>query len=345
MQNGNYMKHHLAIDVGSCYVKVIEGSERNGRLFVSRMGHFPNPFPGLRSSLVEREQDAFVKVLKDFLHKNGMGAKNAVSIISGAGTIIHYFDIPQLSDEEIKSAINLEMMQVTPGGTKNLEYDYLMSPGKNGGKTVFFVGYHKDKCEFFTNTLQRSGLKPLIMDHDALAVFNIFNFLNRKHSGPVFLINAGHKTTNLVLAEGKKDGFILIRDILFGGSNMMESIAGRKGIPREDAEIYCCKKENADEVKAIIASDLEDLLPEITASMEYFKTRTGKSPDNLFLTGGSAAVPGMCESLEQNLKIKTSVWNPIEQMAEMKTSSFPEDVRNRGSSFAVVLGLLLRKIT
>lgn len=336
------MKHHLAIDVGSCYVKVIEGCERNGRLVINKIGYFPNPFPDLRNSLVEREQDVFVKTLKEFLQKHGIREKRTVSNVSGTGVIAHYFEIPKLSENEIKSAVQLEMMQVTPGGTKNLEYDYIFFPGKNGRKTVLFIGYQKERCEFFTRSLQRAGLKPLIMDHDSLAVLNCFNFLNKKHSEVVFLLNVGHKITNFVLAE--KNGFILIRDIPSGGKDLAESIANKRNISVEDAEIYSNRKENTDELIKIVATDLEDLLSEVTKGMEYFKNRTGKSPETLFLTGGVSIMPGITELFEQHVKIKTVLWNPLEHMVNVKTLLLPEDLKKRGSMFTVSLGLVLRKI-
>ncbi len=337
------MKYQLAVDVGSCYVKLVEGYEKNGKFILQNIGYFPNPHPELRTSLIEREQDSFVKSFRDFIQKHGIREKRAVSGVSGAGVITHYFDIPRLSDAEVKSAIELEMMQVTPGGTRNLEYDYLVMPRKDGRKIVFFVGYQKDRCEFFTKTLQRSGLKPLIMDHDSLAALNCFNFFNRKHTGPRFILNCGRKNTNFVLAEGK-DGFILVRDIPFGGKHLIESVAKIRNISREDAEIYVRKKENAEELKEILASDLEDLHSEVRAGLEFFKIRSEKSPDTLYLTGGVATIPGICEAFEKNLDIKTAIWNPLEYMTNTKTFLIPEDVKKRGCMFTVALGLALRKI-
>lgn len=336
------MKYHLAVDVGSYYVKVVSGYERNDKFIVEKIGYFPNPFPGFRTNLVEREQDVLAKTLKDFLRRQGIREKETVSNVSGAGVTIHYFDVPRLSESEISSAIQLEMMQVTPGGTKNLEYDHLLFPAKNGRNTVLFIGYQKDKCEFFTKTLQRSGLRPLIMDHDALAVLNCFNYFNKKSGEVVFILNVGHVNTNFTLADSK-GGFILVRDIPFGGSNLVDSIAKDRAISREDAEIYSTGMENADEVKKTVSGNLDDIMLEARTGLEFFKTRTGKSPENLFLTGGVSTMPGMCESFEQNLKIKTVLWNPLEQ-ANMKILQLPEDIKKRGHMFTVSLGLALRKI-
>jgi len=332
----------VAIDAGSCYVKVIEGCEKKGKLFIKKIGYFPNPFSSVRNDLVEREQDVFVKTLRIFLKKYGIGANTCVSSISGTGTIIHYFDIPVLPDSEIKSTVNLELMQVTPGGTRNLEYDYLLLPGKNKKNTVLFIGYPKDKCEFYINSLQRSRLKPLLIDHDSLAVLNAFRFLNPgRKKEPTFLFNVGNKNSNFALAE-QGNGFVLIRDIPFGGRHITERIAHKKGISLDVAEIYKNKKENHEEVRNIISNDLEDLLGEVSTGVEYFKAKTGCFPPNIFLSGGGSLIPGISEAFQQYLKIDVQMWNPLEQIH--KDIAFSEEIKELGTMFSVAIGLLLRQI-
>lgn len=338
------MRYPLAVDVGSCYVKVVEACERNRRFFLEKIFYFPNPFPEFRTNLIEHEQDIFVKILRQFIRKKHVKEKRTISNISGPGTVIHYFDIPKLSDEEIGPAVQIEMMQVVPGGTKNLEYDYTVFPEKSGNKTIFLVGYQKDRCEFFTNTLVRAGLKPLIIDCDSLAVLNCFNYFNTEYKEElVFILNIGHRNTNFVLAE-KDEKFILIRDIPFGCKDIVKAVAKNKGIPIEDAEIYISRKENIEEVKKVIESDLEDPVFEIRRGMEYFKKKTEKSPETLFLTGGTSTIPGVCETLQENIKIKTILWNPLEHLTNTKNTLLPDDIKKKGYMFTVALGLALRKI-
>ncbi len=335
------MKLNTAVDAGSCYIKIIEGCEKKGKLFIRRIGSFANPFTCIRENLVEREQDVFVKSLKSFLKKNSIGSSACISSVSGMGTIIHYFDIPNLPQDEIRPTVNLELMQVTQGGTKNLDYDYLLLPSKNKRNTVLFIGYPKDKCEFYTNSLQRAGLKPLVMDHDSFAILNAFRFIHRDYKKEtLFILNIGSRKSNFALQE--TGGFILIRDIPFGGTNITEIIADRKKISFDVAEIYKNKKENQEEVRKIISEDMEDFLNEVSTGIEYFKVKTEKFPDTLFLTGGASLIPGITDSFSQFLKIDVKVWNPVEELPQKTV--LPEDIRKNGVNFSVAIGLILRKI-
>lgn len=334
------MRWRIGVDTGSYYIKIVEGTEKNERLVIRRIGYLPVPFSEFKNNLSEREQDIFVKTLKDFLKEHRIVTKRGILSTGGSGTIIHYFDIPDLPKEEIDSAVQLEMMQVVPGGIKNLEYDYTLLPAKNNKKTVLFVGYPKEKCEFLISTMQMSGIKPIIMDYDGLAVLNSFKFLHKKKEDIVFIINIGHKTSNLVLAES--DGFVLVRDIPFGGKNITETVASDRKISTEEAEIYGKKTESRNEIKKIISEDISELIIEVRTSMEYFKNRAGKSPQKLFLTGGGSLFPGLCEIFEKEINVKTTVWNPLE---EMETENpIPLDLKNKGTMFTVSLGLVIREV-
>lgn len=335
------MKWNVGIDIGSYYVKVIEGCERNGKLVIRRIGYFPNPFPEYKNTLSEREQDVFVKKLKDFLNKHKIAGKNCVLNAGGSGIIIHYFNIPDLPKQEIESAIQLEMMQVIPGGVKNIEYDYTIFQGNDNKKTVLLVGYYREKCEFLIHTVQMAGLKPLIMDYDGLAILNSFRFLHKNQQDVISLLNIGYATTSIIFAENK-DNFVLTREIPFGSKNIINTIASGKNIPEEDAEIFGKKEESKNEIKKIVSSDISDLLYETRTSMEYFKRQTGKTSTALFLTGGGSLFPGICEAFEKDMGIKTNLWNPLEVVD--KENEIPLDLKSKGAIFGVALGLVVRQI-
>ena len=335
------MKTNIAIDVGSSFVKVIEGCEKKGRILIKKVASWPNPYPAIKEELNEREHDSFVKSLKSSLRKASISSKSCISSISGNGTIIHYFDIPNLPENEIKPTVHLEIMQVTSGGTRNFEYDYTIFPEKKNKKTILFIGYPRDKCAFYVKALQRAGLKPLVMDHDSLAVLNAYRFFHReKKPDPLFMLNIGSMHSNFALQE--QGGFALIRDIPYGEKHIIRVIAAKKSISEEAAEIYCRRKDNAGDLKSIISDDLTELLDEIKAGTEYFRVKTERYPETLFLTGGGSHLPGIPDALSHSLGIEVMLWNPFEEVS--KKISIPQETRQAGPAFAVAMGLMLRKI-
>ncbi len=157
----------------------------------------------------------------------------------------------------------------------------------------------------------------------------------------IFILHTGYKTSNLVLAE--KDGFVLIRDLAFGGKNITNTVASDRKISPEEAEIYGKKEESRNEIKKIISEDISELLLEVRTSMEYFKNRTGKSPQKLFLTGGSSLFPGLCDTFGKEINTETIIWNPLEEL-DTKEILLPLELKNKGVIFAVSIGLAVREI-
>lgn len=253
-----------------------------------------------------------------------------------------------MPEEEIPSAVEMEIRQVLPTGSQDLEADYFFIPAQGGRRTVVFVGCQKELCAFWVEMLQRAGLRPLVMDHDGLAILNCFHFLHEKEEPPFLILNIGFRTTNFVLTAGA-NGFILLRDILFGGQNIAKAIASAKGFSVEDAMIYAKKGENEAEMQTMVVAGIEELIFEITRGITYFKNRTDKFPETLFLTGGIAPLPGVRAALEDGIKIETVLWNPLEEIVKTEKLFFAEDqlpseeILKNGFLFPVALGLFLRE--
>jgi len=332
------MSYSVVVDVGSFSIKVIEGFERKGKLTIRKIGYFENPVPNFRTNFIESDQKALSNYIRGFLKRYGINARETISSVCGADVIVHYFDIPELSQEEIRSAVQLEALQVIPGGIENLEYDYqVLSSG--GRRTVLLIGYQKEKCNFFVSTLTYSGLKPIVMDVDGLALCNCYYTVSKNPRDAICIINVGAQYTNLAIAE--KDGCVFVRDIQFGGAKITSAVVKAKSVSPVEAEYYKRDSANARAVSEIVKSESQDMLGEILAGLRYFETRIGKKPSGFLLTGGSALLPGLHDLLEISLGIPGAVWNPLD---EIRGSQIPVDVQASGSMFAVALGLLSRKI-
>jgi len=331
------MKLKLVIDVGSYYIKFIEGWENRKGCFIKKIGYLTNPVENIEDTEDEREKESFINFLKKTLKSRKIKAKYIISSLSGNNTIIHIFEIPDLPEEEIESAVKLEIMQVVPEGIKNLDYDYLVISQKEK-KEIVFVGYPKNKTSSFVEILNRCRLNPIIIDHDCLAIYNFIKKYE-KEKEILFLLNIGHSTTNFLLVE--KDGFLLMRDLPYGVKNFISAVCENKNIPFNEGEIYFKKKENTETIKEILKSFLSDYFSEIRTGIEYFKNKVNKTPEKLFITGGGALYDGITSLFEEMIEIKAEVFNPLDRI---KNVELPLEVRRKGTIFTIACGLLGREI-
>jgi len=327
----------LVIDIGSDTVKVIEGGTSRGKLTVTRAGVVKNPLPEFWQGASLQEQASFTKFLRSYLQHLGARSSLTMCGIAGEEILVHYFDLPQIPPEEIQNTVETELAEVFPQGWANLEYDYqiLSSAGK---KTVLLAGYPKNKCDFLVQIFSQCGLRLVLMTPDSLALANLFYFHGDRQNEEIgFLINVGARLTSMAIVE--RDGFVLARDIGFGGNNITRVISQQAGCSFSEAEAKKKKPEETAWLKELIRQNSAEVMAEVKTAASYFTNRTGKKPENFLLSGGSAVLPGLKETLEQNLNLPGEIWNPLQNI-----SGFPAPVEEQGNLFAVCLGLLVWKL-
>ena len=327
----------LVIDIGSDTVKVIEGGMSRGKLVVTRAGVVKNPLPEFWQGASLQEQASFTKFLRSYLQHLGVRSSLTMCGIAGEETLVHYFDLPDIPEEEIQSTVETELAEVFPQGWANLEFDYqiLSSSGK---KTVLLAGYPKNRCDFLIQIFSQCGLRLVLMTLDSLSLANLFYFqVNRQNEEIGFLINVGARLTSMALVE--RDGFVLARDIGFGGNDITRVISQQAGCSFSEAEARKKKPEEIAWLKELVRQNSVEMVSEVKTAVSYFTNRTGKKPEKFLLSGGSAVLPGLKETLEQNLNLPGEIWNPLQNI-----SGVPGPIEQQGNLFAVSSGLLLWKL-
>lgn len=91
-----------------------------------------------------------------------------------------------------------------------------------------------------------------------------------------------------------------------------------------------------------ISSVLADLANEIRRSLEYYTTRYNKSPERIFLCGGTAKIPHLDEFLTQELGVKVEVADPISSLKVKVPSASDRYLHEISPMLAVSIGLAIR---
>ncbi|MCM8769780.1 MAG: pilus assembly protein PilM [Candidatus Omnitrophica bacterium] len=324
----------VAIDIGSQTIKVIEGIANQGSFDIRRISLAGNPVADVRPGPGSDEQLSLGLFLRDYLRRLEVKSRLCVSSVAGEEVLLHYFDIPEIPPEEIQSLVEVELAEVFPQGWSNLEYDYqVITHGEK--KTVLLAGYPKKRCDFLVQAFSQAGLRLVVMDVDSLALANLMFFTGKFQGGTGLTINVGAKVTNMTLVE--ENGFLLARDIPFGGSVISQELSRRSQFSL--VEVENLKKNPGERTVSVITRELaSDMVTEVVTAVRYFTSRTSRQVQKFFLCGGSAPLPGLKESLEEGLKIPGEIWNPLAGVP-----GIPLEVETKGYTFAVALGLLVRR--
>ncbi|MCM8815677.1 MAG: pilus assembly protein PilM, partial [Candidatus Omnitrophica bacterium] len=317
------------------------GYSKKDKIVVKKAGITRNPFPNAHISLNENLQRQFATFLRDFLKKLGIKRRETACSISGEGLLLHYFDIPEVPENEIGNIVEMELLQVVPGGAEKIEFDYtVLQPQNSRQKTIMIGGMAKEKCDFYVNTLIMAGLKPIIMDLGVISLANCFMALNKdSQKNPAVVISVGASFTDVAVIE--KNGFVFAREIEFGGNHVNREICRLKKISNVEAENFKKNPQSSVEIEKILQDISAEPLQEVSVSLKYFETRTSEKVEKFFLTGGSSLLHGFLRIIEKFLGIPGEIWIPMSGLYESCRTDESECVE---PCFTHALGLAIRKL-
>lgn len=97
-----------------------------------------------------------------------------------------------------------------------------------------------------------------------------------------------------------------------------------------------------DKVFQAVSGSLIDLANDIRRSLEYYATRYGRTPERLFLCGGTAKIPHLDEFLSNELGLKVEVGDPVANLRVKVPSASDRYLHEISPMLAVGIGLAIR---
>jgi len=337
----------VGLDIGSQVIKAVEliHSPKTNNYVLSGYAYYEIS-PG----------ENIKEALKKIWETNDFHTTKVVTAISGRSVIVRYITMPEMSDEELKNAIQYEASKYIPFEIDEVMIDCLRLPDikkeqKSGGATkdmlVLLVAAKRDKLDEHINLLEESGLWPVAIDVDCFALGNSFE-LKQSNNPPsnianrvTALIDIGAMKTNVNIMSGLQISFT--REIYIGGKDFTESTSKKMGVPEKEAEEL---KKNPglkfEEVKDYISSLLDDLTHEVKLSFDYFEHQFDKPIDDIYLSGGSSLLQGLEESFESVFNKKPIRWDSCEFLEILSEKIDPSELKKKASQLVIATGLAAR---
>jgi type IV pilus assembly protein PilM len=156
------------------------------------------------------------------------------------------------------------------------------------------------------------------------------------------MLNVGHTLTNLVVINDGKPPFI--RDILHGGSEIIEHIAANHQLTRE-AAMRAVISGSDPQIIANLGGGAGKLISEINESLRYYmREQRVHSIDKVLVCGGFSLVNGFVELLNRQLSFGAQLWNPFENIGRQHDAVGLEILDTAGPAMAVAAGLAMRSL-
>jgi type IV pilus assembly protein PilM len=280
--------------------------------------------------------------------------KEVCTSVSGHSVIIKKINLPLMTRDELEESIQWEAEQYIPFDINDVNIDVqILNPvGDDAGQMeVLLVAAKKDMINDYTAIVQEAGLNPVVMDVDSFAIENCFDLnYDLSPDDTVVLVNIGASIININVLRGGLTAFT--RDITLGGNQYTEEIQKQLNVSYEEAEalkiggdiVRDSQAVVPEEVEGIIRSVSENVATEIQRSLDFYAaTSTEDEISRIFLSGGSARIPGLTRTIQEKTGLPVELVNAFRKV-EINERDFNIAFLNEVAPMAAVaVGLALRK--
>ncbi len=339
-------KSIVGLDIGSSSIKAVELKKAKGSIEVAHVGFEPLASDIVVDSMIVDSGSVSNAISKIFT-ESAIASRAVATSVSGHSVIVKKISIPTMSDSELADHIQTEAAQHIPFDIADVNIDYqILSEDLSGPQMdVLLVAVKKDKILNYTNVLSLAGKSPAVVDIDAFALQNCYEYNYDPAPGStVALLNLGASVMNINIVKGTTPLFT--RDVSVGGNQYTDSLQKELDLSFDDAEALKLGHKVgtvSEEAKAPILQQVTEIIVlEIQKTFDFFRaTAPGEHIEKIYLAGGSSQVPGLMEALRQEFSLPVEVLNPFQRVMPPANVS-PEIVQQNPGQLAVAVGLALR---
>ncbi len=338
-------KSIVGLDIGSSSIKAVELKKSRSGIEVAHMAMEPLSSDIVVDSMIVDSGSVASAITKIFT-ESGIKTRAVATSVSGHSVIVKRIPMSSMSDQELAGVIQTEAAQHIPFDISDVSIDYQIL-NDNGGATmdVLLVAVKKDKILNYTNVLSLAGKSPAVVDIDAFALQNCYEYNYQPGPGAtVALLNLGASVMNINIVKGATPLFT--RDVSVGGHQYTDSLQKELDLSFDDAESLKLGNKvgtvSEDAKMPILQQVTEIIVLEIQKTFDFFRaTATGEHIERIYLAGGSSQVPGLIEGLRQEFSLPVEILNPFQRIEPPLGTGADLADKNAGQ-MAVAVGLALR---
>lgn len=364
-------RYPIGIDIGSRHVTAVQFQQTRqglavGELFYREVDNRPTDSTDT--------DDALIAVFKEIVKSKGFRGKSAA--IHLPSEYVNNFPITfeTGADETVEDAIARECRQKLSFPLEEAVIDYPsiveVSSGKNRKFQAGIVAVRRDVIERYIHLLKRAGLSVEAIDFDLSSLLRLHNFLYSVKDDPVILCNVGQRRSLIAIVT--QNNILALRNTFWGLQELMKRLETNLELSdnREQAAAMLAKygliyqdyisasgdlpakanegQEDSVEISRtlfqILTPYVDVLIHEFYQIVGYVRSRTPNVHfEEIFMYGQATAVNLLDQYIEKQLNIPTKSINPMLKLTRSDDRILSDTAR--GASFALALGLAMRKVT
>ncbi|HEY2986864.1 MAG TPA: type IV pilus assembly protein PilM [Candidatus Binatia bacterium] len=338
---------YIALDIGSSSIKMVEAAvEKNGYRVIN-VGIVPLPATAIQNNMVA-DKDVVVRAIQNLVQNHGIKAAQVISAVPGRVAIIKKIQLPAQGEEELDANVEFQASQVIPDTLENVNLDYqVLDYVETDNKIdVLLVAVKKEIINSYTQVIKDAGLTPTIIDIDYFAMENMYEIsYEPEMTGVVGLIHVGARYTSINVLKHGVSAFT--GDLPVGGEAFTEALVHALQLSYDQAETLKVTGQSegkrAAEVETLLKPTADYLAAEISRTLSLYRAMADEEGiHRIYLSGGSAQVPGLARIFAERLGVEVELSDPFRGFTLTRNID-RDSLANAGPALAVGAGLSIRR--
>ncbi len=343
---GIFSKKSLGIDVGASSIKIVELSSSGKKIKLENYIEFKLPqtedsvktFHG--ESLLLLTDDT-AQILQAVLKKAQIKQKKASFAIPDFSSFFTTFDLPPMSETEVKQAVEFEARHHIPIPLSEVTFDWQVIEKEqmsSGVKLkILLVAVPNSVLKNYQRMAQLAQVEIKGIEAEVFGLIRSSFPKGKFQKAPSCMVDIGWQSTTVSIVEDEKLKQSFSFDV--SGTSLTKDLSEALQISLSEAENLKQRfglDPQREDVSKILLSRIESLAIEIEKVCQNFHREEGKKIDHLILSGGTAALFGLEEYFETRIKMKVKKAKPFSEI------DFNPLLQKRldqiGPSFSVAVG-------
>ncbi|HKK34610.1 MAG TPA: type IV pilus assembly protein PilM [Desulfomicrobiaceae bacterium] len=335
------------LDLGTDWMKVVRVAPEGRKVRLTSMGRMVRPLDG------KDQAETVSGALRVMLNRLGLKDRVVVSSMAGHDVIIKRVSLHPPSDKGLDAAIRKEARQYIPFDVSDVYLDYQVV-GQGGAEEaldVLLVASKKKVVHGLEQTLDRAGISLSVVDVDAFALNNCFEFnYPELLEEPVYLLDIGAQQS-IFSVYWQAHPFFL-REVPFGGRNLTQDLARSLNVSRVEAEKLKVAGDagetgkDRDGARRQVRATVLNWVEELRRLIGFYQSLVpdARLANRLLLSGGGSLVTGLEDVLAEELGLTVEYLDPWRNILVDDNQFDRHYLKQTGPQFAVAAGLALREL-
>ena len=375
----NRTRQIIGLDIGSHAIKMVALRPSKGEL----------PFELVHFGVAELPEETIVdgaivdeepvtETISELFAQHKVKSPLVAASVSGNAVIVRRVTLPRQGAEKLRETLPYEAEEHIPFDIDDVDLDFaiLSEDGESDSMDVVLVAAKRERVDEHVAVIEAARRTATIMDIDAFAVQNAFEFnYPERQFEDIAILNLGSSVINMAVLEGGNPAFW--RDIAIGMQQYVVALQRQFMLDAFDAEEVLRRvsrnasaadtsepdrslaewsdegEEGADlhdaatdpRVLEVIGQVSDRIISEIGKTFDFYQAQAMRENfDAVFLAGGGAHVTDLAERLQHRLGWTVEVFDPMRRVQIPDGMFDPDYIRDSGPESTVAMGLALRGV-